>query len=79
MKLSEQFAVDEWLSDYPVDATYEWIIQTLRDDKCTWVTEDITVWEVVENHPLDQVADFIESTQSHFERALGYALMVEAV
>jgi len=70
MKTSEHFALSQWLTEYPIDATYEEVLKALRDERNTWVSEDIDVWEVVENHPLDQVADLIEDTRKHFESVL---------
>jgi hypothetical protein len=68
MKTSEHFALDEWLSDYPDDLTYAEVIAILKDPKHTWRVDDISVWETVETCTLSQVADFIDSTKSHFER-----------
>jgi len=68
MKTSEHFALDEWLSDYPENLTYDEIIAILRDPENTWHADNVTVWEAVENSTLDQVADYIESTKKHFER-----------
>jgi hypothetical protein len=67
MKQSERFALMEWLSEFPDDKTYDEIILMLRGDESQWKHEDIDVWEVVENHTLDQVADFIDNTRMHFE------------
>ena len=67
MKASEQFALNQWLSDYPDDMTYEEIIQALRVEE--WNVDDITVWYLVENNTTDQVAMFIEDTKEAFERA----------
>ena len=67
MKQSERFALHEWLSDFPDDKTYDEIILMLRGDESEWSHPDISVWEVVENHTLDQVADMIENTRMHFE------------
>ena len=67
MKQSERFALMEWLSEFPDDKTYDEIILMLRDFNHTWTHEDLSVWEVVEDYPLDQVADFIENTRMHFE------------
>jgi hypothetical protein len=69
MKTSEHFALDEWLCEYPEDMTYEQIIKLLNRKKHTWKIDEITVWDVVEDCTLDQVASFIESTRKHFERA----------
>ena len=68
MKLSEQFALNQWLSDYPDDMTYEEIIAALKVEN-QWMVDDITVWYLVENNTTDQVAMFIEDTKQAFERA----------
>jgi hypothetical protein len=66
MKISEKFALNEWLSDYPEDLEYYEILELMSQDD--WSVDGITVWEVVENFTLDQVSDFIENTRMHFER-----------
>jgi len=68
MKTSERFALNEWLSDYPENMDYDEILIVLNNAENEWMIDDISVWEVVENHTLDQVADFIENTRMHFER-----------
>jgi hypothetical protein len=68
MKLSEQFALNQWLSDYPDDMTYEEIIAALKVEN-QWMVDDIDVWYLVENNTTDQVAMFIEDTKDAFERA----------
>jgi hypothetical protein len=68
MKLSEQFALNQWLSDYPDDMTYDEVITALKVDN-QWMVDDITVWYLVENNTTDQVAMFIEDTKDAFERA----------
>lgn len=65
MKTAEHFALDEWLSEYPDGLTYIEILARLRSSKRV---KHIQVWEVVEDYSLDQVANFIEDTKSHFER-----------
>jgi hypothetical protein len=67
MKAAEQFALNQWLCDYPDDMTYEEIIAALQVDE--WKVDNITVWELVENNTTDQVAMFIEDTKEAFERA----------
>lgn len=67
MKQSELFALQEWLSDFPDDKTYDQIIDMLTDPEEQWSHPDISVWEVVEHHTLEQVADMIENTRMHFE------------
>jgi hypothetical protein len=68
MKLSEQFALNQWLSDYPDEMTYEEVIAALKVEN-QWMVDDITVWYLVENNTTDQVAMFIEDTKDAFERA----------
>jgi hypothetical protein len=68
MKLSERFALNQWLSDYPDDMTYEEIIAALKVEN-QWMVDDIDVWYLVENNTTDQVAMFIEDTKDAFERA----------
>jgi hypothetical protein len=67
MKQSERFALHEWLSEFPDDKTYDEIIGMLTGAEEVWVQDGITVWEVVEHHTLEQVADLIENTRMHFE------------
>ena len=70
MKKSEQFALNEWLSDYPDNLSYGEIIDLMLgdDDNEQWTHEQITVWQVVEHFTLNQVVDFIEGTRAHFAR-----------
>ena len=75
MKQSERFALMEWLSDFPDDKTYDEIMEMLRGDESEWSHPDIDVWEVVENHTLDQVADMIENTRMHFENIVDMYLI----
>ena len=68
MKTSEHFALDHWLSEYPDNLTYHQVLAIMRDPKNEWQCDEVCVWEVVEDYTLDQVANFIEDTRSHFER-----------
>tara|TARA_R110000868_G_scaffold363171_1_gene625444 strand:- start:502 stop:717 length:216 start_codon:yes stop_codon:yes gene_type:complete len=70
MKKSEQFALDQWLSDYPANLPYDEIINVLNNAEIDFTIDEISVWEVVEDYPLDQVAEFIEDTKRAFERAI---------
>ena len=67
MKQSERFALMQWLSYFPNNKTYAEIMEMLRDFNHTWVHEDLSVWETVEDCTLEQVADFIDDTRKHFE------------
>lgn len=70
MKTSEQFALNQWLSDYPDGLSYGDVIDLMLGDGESeeWTHEQITVWQVVEHFTLNQVADFIEDTRAHFAR-----------
>ena len=65
MKVSERFSLNEWLSDYPENKTYDEIIELMIEDE--WSTEEITPWYVVQDHTLGQIIEFIENTRMHFE------------
>jgi hypothetical protein len=67
---SEQFALDEWLNDYPEDMPYEDILETLVSGDENFV---ITLWAAMKDHPLSHVAGFIDDTRLHFERVVGSA------
>jgi hypothetical protein len=60
MKPSEQFAVNEWISDYPKDATFDDVLYLLLDDA------DTTVTPFCFNHSRRDIADFVSNTQTHF-------------
>ena len=64
LRPSERFALDQWLCDYPNDKTYDEILETMRSVPDDWTHEAIELWEVVENYPLGQVAEFIEDTRT---------------
>jgi len=66
----EQFALDEWLSDYPETMSYEDIILTLTSGN---EENEITVWAAMNDHPLSHIAGFIEDTRLHFDRVVGGA------
>ena len=68
MKQSELFACMEWLADFPDSLAYNDIYDMLTKGDEQWVHPDIDVWEVVEHHTLDQVAEYIDMTRGHFER-----------
>jgi hypothetical protein len=70
MKHSERFALNQWLSDYPDDATYEDIIAMMKDEDSTWRTDGIDVWVAVETFPLANVAEFIDDTRCAVERMM---------
>jgi len=70
MTHAENFALNQWLSDYPEGKTYQEIIDTMIGDEDQWMNEEISVWQTVENFTLRQVAEFIEDTKQHFENTV---------
>ena len=69
MKVSERFALDQWLSDYPDDLSYDDIIAKLEHGDSDWRVDGIVYWEVVEHFMAEQVAEFIDDTRSSFENS----------
>lgn len=58
MKISEIFALNQWLSDYPDDMTYEEIITALKVDNQQWrIIEDTK--DAFEQATADQPTAFI--------------------
>jgi len=70
MTHAENFALGQWLSDYPEGKTYQEIIDMMIGDEDQWMNEEISVWQTVENFTLRQVAEFIEDTKQHFENTV---------
>lgn len=62
MKVSERFALGQWLSDYPDDKTYDEVLSMITEEH-----EDIILWETIENYPPESVIEMIEDTRSSFE------------
>jgi hypothetical protein len=69
MTNAQHFALNQWLTSYPKNLTYDEIITVLNNPDNEWTIDDIWVWELVEGCNLNQVADFIEDTRKAFERA----------
>jgi hypothetical protein len=66
----EQFALDEWLSDYPETMSYEDILLTLTTGD---EDNEITVWAAMENNLLSDIAEYIDNTRAHFDNVVGSA------
>jgi hypothetical protein len=69
MNTAEQFALDQWLSDYPDDMSYPDILTSLSEPNHVWTMDGISVCSAFETLSLSQVAEFIEDTKTHFEIA----------
>ena len=66
MKTSEQFALNQWLTEYPDNLTYDEVIDLMMGDEDEWTHDQITVWQTVEHFTLRQVIELIEDTRKHF-------------
>ena len=64
MKKSERFALNEYLSEFPDDKTFEEIIELILNED-----ESVIIWEPFENYPAEDVTEMIENTKDHFEYA----------
>jgi len=62
MNKAERFAINEWLSDYPSDTSFDVIMDLIRDDD-----ESVIPWELVENYPAADLIEIIYNTKMHFE------------
>jgi hypothetical protein len=67
MKTSERFALDEWLFEYPKNATFDDVLYLLLND------DDETVAPWKNGHPVTrrEVAQNIANTQTHFAVVTG--------
>ena len=70
MKTSEQFALNQWLSDYPEGMSYQEILELMHGYEDEWTHDLITKWEVVEHFTMHQVIQFIEDTRKAFDRTI---------
>ena len=62
MNTAERFAINEWLSEYPEDKTYEEIIDLIYEED-----ESVNPWEPVENYSAARLVQIISDTKTHFE------------
>ena len=62
MNTAERFAINEWLSEYPEDKTYDEIIDLIYEED-----ESINPWEPVENYSAARLVQIISDTKTHFE------------
>jgi len=62
MKHSQRFALNEWLSEYPRELSYDEVIELLREED-----ELIEVWQWFESIPRYELIENIDNTFLHFE------------
>lgn len=65
MTHAEQFALNEWLSEYPRDMTYDEVIDLIHEGD-----DRILVWCWFENCPSPELVENIDNTKSHFENVI---------
>ena len=62
MNTAERFAINEWLSEYPEDKTYDEIMDLIYEED-----ESVIPWELVEHYPAADLIELIYNTKVHFE------------
>lgn len=69
MKVSERFALNQWLSDYPDTVSYDFILEAIASDKFDELDTEIVLWEVIEDYPNDDIVEMIDDTRQAFENS----------
>lgn len=64
---AETFALNQWLSDFPVDMSFDEILDLLHTEKYL-DSDDIIVWEPVEDYPGADIAEMMKDTYQAFIR-----------
>jgi hypothetical protein len=67
MKVSERFALNQWLSSYPDTMSYDSVLQVIGLDLFSSGDHGIVLWELIENHDSDHIIELIEDTRRAFE------------
>ena len=62
MKHSQRFALNEWLSEYPRELSFDEVIELLREED-----ELVEVWQWFEHIPTREIIENIDNTFMHFE------------
>lgn len=67
MKVSERFALNQWLSDYPDTMSYDSVLQVIGLDLFSSGDNGIVLWEVIEDYPSESIIEMIDDTRRAFE------------
>lgn len=67
MKVSERFALNQWLYDYPDTMSYASVLQVIQLDSFRTGDWDIVPWEVVAYYSNEDIVKMIEDTRKAFE------------
>ena len=62
MTHAQAFSLNEWLSDYPDDMTFDEVIDLIRNED-----DRVTPWIWFEHTPSGTLIENIDNTKSHFE------------
>jgi len=65
MKHSERLALNQWLSDYPADKTYDEIIDLIYEED-----ESVTLWERIEGYGARAAIEEIDNTRCAIEHMM---------
>jgi hypothetical protein len=65
MTQAEIFALNEWLTEYPDDMTYDEVCEMLLDED-----ERVVVWQWFECMPPSVMIENIDNTKCHFENVV---------
>jgi len=71
---AQTFALNQWLSDYPTNMSYDEIIAQIESDD--YLGHDIVIWEPIEHYSGANIADIIDDSRRAFER---YAASIKVV
>jgi len=66
MTHAETFALNEWLSDYPDNLTYDEVCDLIQ----VYEDESVVPWQWFEYMPKHELVENIENTRSHFEHTV---------
>ena len=69
MKVSERFALEQWLSDYPDTMSYASVLQVIGLDSFCSGDFGIILWEVIEDYPSEDIIEMIDDTRQAFENS----------
>ena len=67
MKVSERFALNQWLSDYPDTMSYDSVLQIIGLALFSSGDNGIVLWEVIEDYPSEDIIEMIDDTRRAFE------------
>jgi hypothetical protein len=67
MTHAETFALNEWLTEYPDDLTFDEVCALLLDED-----ESVVPWQWFETMPPTELVENIDNTRSHFENTIAH-------